>query len=66
MRDCATRSAASAIAETPLYLYDVIAYHNNYRKRLGMKNPLDSLGQTVLIGFILAAVAHLLISAFSA
>ena len=31
-----------------------------------MKNPLDSLGQTVLIGFILAVVAHLLISALSA
>ncbi|GEM_PF-2081481 len=31
-----------------------------------MKNPLDSLGQTVLIGFILAVVAHLLISAFAA
>ena len=31
-----------------------------------MKNPLDSLGQTVLIGFILAAVAHLLINALAA
>ena len=26
-----------------------------------MKNPLDSLGQTVLLGFVLAAVAHFLI-----
>ena len=31
-----------------------------------MKNPLDSLGQTVLLGFILAAVAHLIISGLSA
>ena len=31
-----------------------------------MKNPLDSLGQTVLIGFVLALVAHFLIRAFSA
>jgi len=31
-----------------------------------MKNPLDSLGQTVALGFVLALVAHLLISALSA
>ncbi len=30
-----------------------------------MKNPLDSLGQTVLIGVILAAGAHLLIRAIA-
>jgi hypothetical protein len=30
-----------------------------------MKNPLDSLGQTVLIGFVLAVVAHLLIRAIA-
>jgi hypothetical protein len=30
-----------------------------------MKNPLDSLGQTVLIGFVLALVAHLLIRAIA-
>jgi hypothetical protein len=65
MQGCATR-AASAIAEAPAYLYDATASQYNYRKRFGMKNPLDSLGQTVLIGFILAAVAHLLISALSA
>jgi len=32
---------------------------------LGMKNPLDSLGQTVLLGFILAVVAHLIIHAIA-
>jgi hypothetical protein len=30
-----------------------------------MKNPLDSLGQTVLLGFVLALVAHLLIRAIA-
>jgi hypothetical protein len=30
-----------------------------------MKNPLDSLGQTVAIGFVLALVAHLLIRAIA-
>jgi ABC-type spermidine/putrescine transport system permease subunit II len=55
----------STIAERSPYLYDVNASTHNYRKRFGMKNPLDSLGQTVLIGFILAAVAHLLIRAIA-
>jgi hypothetical protein len=65
MRGCTTRGAASAIAEASAYLYDVTASQYNYRKRFGMKNPLDSLGQTVLIGFILAGVAHLLIHAIA-
>jgi len=56
---------ATAIAVAPAYLYDVSASQHNYRKRLGMKNPLDSLGQTVLLGFILAVVAHLLIRAIA-
>jgi hypothetical protein len=56
----------SAIAEASAYLYDVNASTEQSQKEVGMKNPLDSLGQTVLIGFILAAVAHLLISALSA
>jgi ABC-type spermidine/putrescine transport system permease subunit II len=55
----------STIAERSANLYDVNASTHNYRKRFGMKNPLDSLGQTVLIGFILAAVAHLLIRAIA-
>jgi hypothetical protein len=56
---------ASAIAEAPAYHYDASASLHNYRKRLGMKNPLDSLGQTVLLGFILAVVAHLIIHAIA-
>jgi hypothetical protein len=57
--------AAAAIAEAPVYLYDVIAPRHNHRKEVAMKNPLDSLGQTVLLGFILAGVAHLLIRALA-
>jgi len=30
-----------------------------------MKNPLDSLGQTVLLGFVLTVVVHLLIRAIA-
>jgi len=56
---------ASAIAEALAYHYDGCASLHNYRKRLRMKNPLDSLGQTVLLGFILAVVAHLLIHAIA-
>jgi hypothetical protein len=58
--------AASAIAEASAYHYDVSVSPHKLQKEVGMKNPLDSLGQTVLIGFILAVVAHLLISALSA
>jgi hypothetical protein len=53
------------IAEAPAYHYDASPSLHNYRKRLGMKNPLDSLGQTVLLGFILAVVAHLIIHAIA-
>jgi hypothetical protein len=56
---------ASAIAERSAYLYDVNASTAQLQKEVGMKNPLDSLGQTVLIGFVLAAVAHLLIHAIA-
>ena len=42
-----------------------LAQRHNHRKEIAMKNPLDSLGQTVLIGFILAGVAHLLIRAIA-
>jgi len=31
-----------------------------------MKNPLDSLSQTVFLGFVLTVVVHLLIRAISA
>jgi len=45
--------------------YDEPSQETVVNSEATMKNPLDSLGQTVLLGFVLTVVVHLLIRAIA-